>query len=720
MNPSSSPLPEHIEELLSALGYKDLFPPQQEAIDRGVLERKNILISTPTASGKTLIALMAALHTIITTGLKVVYLSPLRALAFEKKEEFDQLGIFVKSDGTKIRVLISSGDYDVIDESLGDADIIIVTNEKFDSILRHGVNWLEKVGLFVVDEVHLVGDAYRGPTLEGVLTNILSQAKDAQLIALSATITNDGELAKWLGAERVNSNWRPVPLIEGVYTPGKISFSDGSKREVLTSKRGGPIDAAADVLRDNGQALIFAETRRRSVSFAQKVSEVTEKFLDPADKRELRRISNSILNVGEVTGLSRILAKVVASGAAFHHAGLFPEHRRMIEQAFKARNLKIISATPTLAAGVNLPARRVVIGSLLRYDSEMGGQKPVSILDYKQMSGRAGRPAYDKFGETVIIANNYDEDEIMDTYVNGTPEPIRSKLIKEGPLRTYLLAVISMQPAMNDSDLEFLLRRTLLHIQFSQIEIRIRCQSALEFLQEKGLIEKRKLRYLATEFGRRVSMLYIDPATGVLFREGAKNASKDELIRLLRLIVSSPDFTPKLPLRNKDLDYMMEFLSENKQEPISVSVFDDAMPEMRVVMALHSWINEVKEEDIGDRFGVDPGDIHRAVENCDWLLYSYSEICKISDRADLVTNAGALRKRVKYGIKSELIELVGIEGVGRVRARILYERGYTDRYSVQKASLTTLANIPKIGASLARKLKGQADPSEKFDPGKEA
>ncbi|MEK0325519.1 MAG: hypothetical protein QQN63_07425, partial [Nitrosopumilus sp.] len=196
--------------------------------------------------------------------------------------------------------------------------------------------------------------------------------------------------------------------------------------------------------------------------------------------------------------------------------------------------------------------------------------------------------------------------------------------------------------------------------------------------------------------------------------------SKDELIQLLRLIVSSPDFSPKLPLRNKDLDYMMEFLSENNEESISISLFDDAMPEMRVVMALHSWINEVKEEDISDKFGVDPGDIHRAVENCDWLLYSYSEICKISERVDLVTNAAALRKRVKYGIKSELIELVGIGGVGRVRARILYERGYTDRYSVQKASLTTLANIPKIGASLARKLKGLADLSEKSDLGKEA
>lgn len=697
--------------LLSSLGYKDLFPPQKEAIDRGVLERKNLLISTPTASGKTLIALMAALHTIITRSLKVVYLSPLRALAYEKKEEFERLCSFVKSDGTNIRVLISSGDYDVNDESLGHGDIIIVTNEKFDSILRHGVNWLERVGLFVVDEIHLVGDAYRGPTLEGVLTNILTQAKEAQIIALSATITNDDELARWLGADRVNSYWRPVPLIEGVYSSGKIAFSNGSNKEVLTSKRGGPIDVAADVLRDNGQALIFAETRRRSVTYAQKVSEITEKFLDPTDKRELRNISNSILNAGEETGLSRILAKVVALGAAFHHAGLFPEHRRIVEQAFKDRLLKVISATPTLAAGVNLPARRVVIGSLLRYDSNFGGQTPVSILEYKQMCGRAGRPAYDKFGEAVIIANNYDVDEIMDTYVHGIPEPIRSKLINEGPLRTYLLAVISMQPAMNDEDIEFLLGKTLLSIQFSQIEIRTKCQSALEFLKEKGLIEKRKLRYLATEFGRRVSMLYIDPATGVLFREGARNARKDDLIRLLRLVVSSPDFSPKLPLRNKDLDYMMDFLSDHQEESISTSVFDDAMPEMRVVMAIHSWINEVKEEEIIDRFGVDPGDIHRAVENCDWLLYSYSEICKISERPDLVANTGVLRKRVKYGIKSELIELVGIEGVGRVRARILYDRGYTDIFSIQKASLNTLANIPKIGAMLARKLKDQAIPN---------
>ncbi|MFQ6011715.1 MAG: DEAD/DEAH box helicase, partial [Nitrososphaerales archaeon] len=198
LSPLSSSFPEHIKTLLSSLGYSSLFPPQTEAIEKGALERKNLLVSTPTASGKTLIALMAALDMILKNGKKVVYLSPLRALAYEKKEEFDCLTEFVKSDGTRIRVLISTGDYDVGGNSLRGADIIILTNEKFDSILRHGVSWLEEVGLFVVDEIHLVGDSHRGPSLEGVLANILTQAEDAQVIALSATITNDDELAKWL------------------------------------------------------------------------------------------------------------------------------------------------------------------------------------------------------------------------------------------------------------------------------------------------------------------------------------------------------------------------------------------------------------------------------------------------------------------------------------------------------------------------------------------
>ena len=142
--------------ILDLLGYSSLYPPQELAISKGLLERKNLLITTPTASGKTLIAAMAAIKA-IEKGLKVVYLTPLRAIATEKYQYFGALKS-VNINGRQIRIRISTSDYDSLGIELADADIIVLTNEKMDSIIRHGTEWIYKVGLFVADEVHLLGD----------------------------------------------------------------------------------------------------------------------------------------------------------------------------------------------------------------------------------------------------------------------------------------------------------------------------------------------------------------------------------------------------------------------------------------------------------------------------------------------------------------------------------------------------------------------------------
>ena len=196
----------------------------------GLLEGKSLVISSPTASGKTLTAMMAA-YKKVKEGRKVVYLSPLRALASEKYAEFKELERF------GIRCAIGTGDFDASGEVLGKFDLLVLTNEKFDSILRHGVSWLRAVGLFISDEVHLAGSGDRGPTLEMILTRVIHLGLDAQLLSLSATISNADEIAKWLRSELISLDWRPVPLRAGGLRLRQDIFQPGGEVQLAKSER---------------------------------------------------------------------------------------------------------------------------------------------------------------------------------------------------------------------------------------------------------------------------------------------------------------------------------------------------------------------------------------------------------------------------------------------------------------------------------------------------
>lgn len=210
-------IPEKLYEILDK-EIKTLRPAQEKSIKNGLLEGKNLLVCTPTASGKTLIAELAALNSILEGKGKAIYIVPLKALASEKYKDF-------KKKYEKIaKIALSIGDFDSNDSYLIDYDLVIVTAEKLDSLIRHNSSWLSLVSVIVVDEIHLLNDAKRGPTLEILITILRQLLKKAQIIGLSATIGNPKELADWLNAELVEDDWRPVKLHKGVYFDEKIEF----------------------------------------------------------------------------------------------------------------------------------------------------------------------------------------------------------------------------------------------------------------------------------------------------------------------------------------------------------------------------------------------------------------------------------------------------------------------------------------------------------------
>jgi len=696
-------LPKPAKDFFKAEGYSELYPPQVDSIEAGLLDQKNLLVSAPTASGKTLIATLAMINNLINNNGKVVYLSPLRALAAEKFSEFKKIEKIPL--GRKIKVQISTGDFESIDKTLEQSDVIILTNEKMDSLIRHGAEWVNDIRLVIADEIHLVGDQDRGPTLEMILTKLKLLESKPQIIALSATITNADELSEWLDCTLVENDWRPVPLSEGVYNEGGVTMDDGKYFEVEPSLRGPSVDLGAESVRDGGQSLLFAETRMRSASLATKAADIISKYLKKSEQDELEKISKKILGKNEHTQLVKTLAELVKKGVAFHHAGLNQNCRETIETEFRKGTIKLLSSTPTLASGVNLPARRVVIASIVRYNSRVGANRPISILEYKQLCGRAGRPQYDDYGEAIIVGNA-NGSELIDYYINGEPEPIESKITEDKSLRIHVLSTIVINPGIKKDEIIDFFSQTLGGLQSRKSTLKFGVDIALRYLMDEDFLIKKGERFVATEFGKKASRLYIDPLTATYFRTAIKNVSegKKHTFGFLHLISESEEFFPKFSLRKKDYE-AASLLIENKTieliEPISE--YDCS----RSLLALDAWITESSEMSLSDNLKIESGDMHRMVETADWLLYCLRELAKQLERVDLLDELDIIRKRINYGIREELLELVKIKGIGRIRARKLFKHGIKNLDDLSVIPVKKLAEIDKIGSTLADNIKSQ-------------
>jgi helicase len=224
LNEIKNKINQDMYKVLEDNNIKELRPCQEKAINSGLLDFKSLLICTPTASGKTLIAEMAALENITSGKGKTVYIVPLKALATEKYKSFKQKYSHL------IKIGISIGDMDSNDSYLANYDLIICTAEKFDSLIRHHTPWLKYVSCLIIDEVHLLNDPNRGPTVEIIITLIKHIIKNIQIIALSATIGNPEQLADWLKSELIIDTWRPVELKHGIYSEGKIEYNNNNNQ----------------------------------------------------------------------------------------------------------------------------------------------------------------------------------------------------------------------------------------------------------------------------------------------------------------------------------------------------------------------------------------------------------------------------------------------------------------------------------------------------------
>ncbi|MEI8002750.1 MAG: ATP-dependent DNA helicase, partial [Methanothrix sp.] len=660
--------PEAVK-LFEDRGYKELYPPQAEALERGLMDGKSMLLAMSTASGKTMLAELAMLKAAL-QGRRSLYIVPLRALAAEKYDSFKKfrtLGVFVG---------ISTGDFDKRDERLGKNQIIIATSEKADSLMRNGASWVRDLAVLVVDEIHLLNDVGRGPTLEMTITKLRHCNPNLQIIGLSATVANARELAAWLKAEMVSSDWRPIPLREGIICNGMLVFSDGEVP--LEAMKDEALALVKETLSQAAQILIFENSRKNAEAAASRLS-----GLIPADAGALE-LSLSILATGESETAVR-LASCVAHGVAFHHAGLLPEQRRLVEQGFRDNKIKVIASTPTLAAGLNLPARRVLIKSYKRYEYGRG-MTPIPVIEYRQMAGRAGRPGLDPYGESFLMAkNSHEMKELLEHYIHGTPEEIWSKLASESALRTHLLSTFAAGFAKNEPELKAFIATTFYAQQQDPWHLDVTLESVLDFLRDNGMIQSSdEGDLLPTRLGSLVSKLYIDPLSAVIMLEnlGKKRASeldnagrkRPSDLGLIHLITMTPDMG-LLYIQAADA-WVEEFIDQHQPELYDEDNYDYLLREAKTACMLMDWIGEVHEERIASRYHIGPGDIRRFAETAQWLMHSMAELSKHLELG-ITFKAEQLTERIHYGAGQDLLGLLNLKGVGRVRARKLYLSGIT-------------------------------------------
>ncbi len=696
-------LPNEIIESISGRGIKSFTPPQEEAIKKGLLDWENIVVASPTASGKTLIAEIACVNSVIAKRMKSVYIAPMRALVMEKFHEFREAYPYIRST-------VSIGDLDSGDLSLQNYEVLFVSTEKFDSLLRHGINWLDRVGCVVFDEVHMIDDPSRGPTLEVLITKLATTCK-AQIIALSATIGNADELAKWLNGKLVQSEYRPVKLKKGVEFGGKAYYPDEKYgiepvEEELGGSSGIPeIRILEDTLERKKQALFFYATKRNAEAGATKLADHVERVLTQEERKKLDELGNGVLNaLDRPTEQCMKLSRLVKKGVAFHHAGLVNAQRAKIEDAFKSNLLKTICSTTTLGLGVNLPAHTVLVRDTSRFEG--GSNESIGVNVILQLFGRAGRPKYDNEGRALLTAPYRDRvADLYKSYIIADPEAIESKLGIIPVLRTHVLSFIAENFLNDKKSIHRFLMKSFYGFQYgNEKHVKNLVDEITDDLVEFEFIEeKEKDTFIATRIGKRVSELYIDPLSGrwilnTLERDNDKIAN-------LYMICNTLEMRPYVRGTDEaeEMFAAYRFVFKDKKLYNEFDKMDygyyDPVRAFSTALMLNDWIEEQKEQDIVKKYKTTPGELFSKLSNADWMIYSATELAKLVHRPlhDLID----LRVRLRYGIKEELLDLVRLEQIGRVRARILYLAGIKTVADIRKNRERVSALLGKeVGAKV--------------------
>lgn len=665
---------------------KEFNPAQKAVIESGYLEDKsNYIISIPTASGKTVLGILPALKTILNGG-KAIYAAPLLSIQNEKVKEFKAF----EEHGIKVGKHPSN------------SDLSVMVFESFDALTRFSWNVLREVDTLIIDEFHMIGEYSRGPTLESAITRAKIINPSLRIIALSATLKNIDEIEQWLDGKTVEHDYRPVPLNKEVLDAEM--FNTKNKNDVI-------VKIVEKAIEDNSQALSFVSTRRFTESLATYVAKKIDKKTTNEQKQKFKQVADKLLEVPKKKGSLPTttclkLAEAAEKGVVFHHAGLFNEQKEIIEDEFRNGNILMITATPSLMYGVNLPSKYVVIRDHTRWTSN--GPASIPVFDYEQMSGRAGRPQYDDIGYSYLVAKTMDEAfDLEARYVNGEIELTNSKLIdNKDAIYKQIIAQIASSLSKNLDDLNDFFGKTLYGFQmknnpsmsmFAQDSLNWELESALEFLLQNGIIRATPEGLKTTDFGNLIAKSNYAVETAVKIKEYVSTMEKLNPAEMIYALAETPDL-PLISFKGrKSKDPVRDKLSE-----CGLFAVDIGNPEATAV-SLIEWINERNEYEIENAYNVYSASTRRSAYEASRLVKFAKNTLEVLGNYSNLKDMDYLSARLYYGVKEDIIPLVvGVKRLGRKRARLLMK---TFGDNLSEASEKDLQKVEGIGPKLAGKVK---------------
>ena len=712
-------LPDALLEIWERQQGEFLLPVQEVAVQRyGLFDGRSLLISSPTSSGKTFVGEMAALRAAF-AGQRVLYLTPLRALAEEKYETFRaRYGTY------GVKVVVATRDRREFDNDIehGDFHLAVLVYEKLAQLLVRHPHLLRTVALVVVDELQMLGDPERGSGLELTLTKLLSAVPRPQLLGLSAVLREADQVAAWLDADLLLQDERPVELYRGVVLGDRFryrTYNTGEEGE----ERLAPVESddprallyahVTHLARQGEQILIFLKGKRDTVQCALELAEASE--LTPAAD------ALAALEPLEETSLKTQLRDALAGGVAFHHADLTSAERAIVEAAYRRGEVRVIACTTTLAFGVNLPASTVFIEAVKWDTDKRTGtaiEVPLSWAEYENISGRAGRLGFhEEFGRSVLIATNqFQADLLWRGYVMGEQEQFTPAPGQAG-LTDRLLNLIASKVCLSTDELQAFLDLTYLGFQQrgkrapASDRIPDEAEQALSVLVTTQLVNRTEDgRLEASTLGEVAARKGIRAATAVKlarFFESAQGRDVSELELFYALSLTEDGQKMQIPLssaehRGRGYESKVgEWIRERGYEPgdelqklLNARMLPTTQEarSAKLSLLLLGWINGDELSSLENRCQCYAGTILTLTDEVSWLMDAAAEIAEVMGWAS-TKQLSELAERARLGVDPPSLELARAQlpGLNREEIKTLVSAGFDSPLAVREASPEALA-----------------------------